>query len=533
MGAERAPLTYAALAAHVTACVKTLNGLGVGRDDRVAVVLPNGPEMAAAFLALAAGAICAPLNPDYRAEEFESHLKELNPAALLVQAGGNTASREVARAIGIRVLEISPLSNKAAGLFALGSPTDGIRTRPIRRGFSQPQDVALILPTSGTTSKPKLVPLTHGNICTSAHNIRSALYLYEGDRCLNVMPLFHIHGLIGALLSSLAAGAGVVCTAGSRDLRFFEWLTEFRPTWYSAVPTVHQMIVEMAEANRQIILRRPLRFIRSSSSPLPVRLMGDLERTFRAPVIEAYGMTEASHQVASNALPPGIRKAGSVGKAAGPRIAIMDETGVLLAPGETGEIVIRGENIFQGYEGIPATNAQAFADGWFRTGDQGYLDSDGYLFITGRFKELINRGGEKISPCEVEEVLVEHPAIAQAVIFSVPHATLGEDVAAAIVLRQGALFKEKEIQSFVASRLADFNIPRHLVVVDEIPKTPTGKLQRNGMAEKLGMTSPVRRRQFVAPRDPLELQLAGLWEELLHIRPVGVADDFFELGGNS
>jgi len=392
-------LTYDRLHTHIADTVKALNSMGIGRNDRVAIVLPNGPEMALAFLAVSSGATSAPLNPDYRASEFEFYLSDLNARALIVQSGTDSPAIAVARSLDIPVIRLSPVSGEGAGIFRLKCDK---RQRPVDTGFAQPDDVALVLHTSGTTSRPKIVPLTHANICISARNIRSALRLTGDDRCLNVMPLFHIHGLMGATLSSLSAGASIVCTPGFYAPRFFQWMDEFHPTWYTAVPTMHQAILTRAASNRQSIEGCPLRFVRSSSASLPPKVMENLEREFDAPVIESYGMTsygmtEAAHQMTSNPLPPGKRKAGSVGLAAGPEVAIMDETGNLLTKGKIGEIVIRGDSVTGGYENNPEANKSAFTNGWFRTGDQGYLDSDSYLFITGRLKEIINRAGEKIS----------------------------------------------------------------------------------------------------------------------------------------
>jgi acyl-CoA synthetase (AMP-forming)/AMP-acid ligase II len=333
-----------------------------------------------------------------------------------------------------------------------------------------------------------MVPLSHRNVCASAGNIQRTLRLEPGDVCLNVMPLFHIHGLMAAILSTLATGASVCCTPGFDALRFFAWLDQAKPTWYTAVPTMHQAILLRAKHNQEVIARARLRFIRSSSSSLPPQVLHDLEETFGVPVVEAYAMTEASHQMTSNQLPPGKRKPGTVGCAAGPEVAIMSETGAeLLEQGQTGEIVIRGENVTKGYDANPEANAKAFANGWFRTGDQGVMDEDGYLTITGRLKEIINRGGEKISPREVDDVLMDHPAVQQVVTFAMPHKSLGEEVAAAVVLREGQTADEKEIRAFASERLAAFKVPRKVLIVAEIPKGATGKLQRIGLAEKLGL----------------------------------------------
>jgi acyl-CoA synthetase (AMP-forming)/AMP-acid ligase II len=333
------------------------------------------------------------------------------------------------------------------------------------------------------------VPLLQRNVLASAWHIVEALRLTSEDVCLNVMPLFHIHGLVAGTLASLAAGAQVCCTPHFSALRFFHWFDEVRPTWYTAVPSMHQAVLARAAPHHEVLARSRLRFIRSSSAALPRRVMADLERTFRAPVIESYGMTETAHQIASNELPPGDREAGSVGVAAGPEIAIMGEDGKLLPVGARGEVVVRGPNVTAGYENNPEENAKAFSNGWFRTGDQGTLDEAGYLRITGRLKELINRGGEKISPLEVDEVLLHHPAVREAVTFSFPHPMLGEEVAAAVVLREGQTVNEHELHEFASKHLAQFKVPRKILIMDEIPKGPTGKLQRIGLAAKLGLAS--------------------------------------------
>lgn len=483
---ECPPLTFQQLRDQIRRTVDALNRFGVGRNDRVAIVLPNGPEMAVAFLSVAAGATAAPLNPAYRTDEFEFYLTDLKAKALLVEGASQSPAVEVATRLGIGVIAATRPSNAPAGAFDL-KPETGTPTAARRTGMAQPDDVALILHTSGTTSRPKIVPLMQRNVCASAHNIVRTLALGAQDRGLNIMPLFHIHGLMAGLLAPLAAGGSVYCTPGFNALKFFTWMSDARPTWYTAVPTMHQSILARAARSRDVIAANPLRFIRSSSSSLAPQVIHELEQTFNTPVIESYGMTEASHQMASNPLPPQARKPGTVGVAAGPEVAIMDERGKLVASGETGEIVIRGANVTPGYENNPKANADAFVDGWFRTGDQGVMDVDGYLSITGRLKEIINRGGEKISPREVDEVLMDHAAVQQVVTFAMPHEKLGEEVAAAVVLREGAAATEKELREFAATRLADFKVPRRILFLAEIPKGATGKLQRIGLAAKLGL----------------------------------------------
>ncbi len=482
---EAKALTHAGLRALATKTVSDLNAMGIGRNDRVAIVLPNGPEMAASFLCIAAGATTAPLNPAYRAEEFEFYLTDLKAKALVVQEGDPSPARAVAAKLGVPIVELVPTRAERAGSYSLKA--GGLSGKPAQGGFASADDVALVLHTSGTTSRPKIVPLAQANVCASARHIGATLELKAHDRCLNIMPLFHIHGLIAAVTSSIGAGGSTVCTPGFNALKFFAWLDEAKPSWYTAVPTMHQAILTRAERNKESIANAKLRFIRSSSASLPPQVMQELETVFGAPVIESYGMTEAAHQMASNPLPPRARKPGSVGIAAGPEVRIMDEEGNLLPNGALGEIVIRGPNVTKGYEANPDANLKGFGNGWFRTGDQGTLDAEGYLRITGRLKELINRGGEKVSPLEVDEIIMDHPAVAQIVTFAMPHDKLGEEVAAAVVLREGQTATERELRDFAAKRLADFKVPRKIVFLPEIPKGATGKLQRIGLADKLGL----------------------------------------------
>ncbi|HEY7637474.1 MAG TPA: AMP-binding protein [Gemmatimonadales bacterium] len=531
----RAPLTYRRLRDQVEDLVARLNALGMGRNDRVGIVLPNGPEMAVAFLGVASAATAAPLNPTYRREEFDFYLSDLGAQALIVTTGSDSPALAAAETLGIPILELFSTPESEAGLLTLaGSPG---ATPAALSGPAEPDDVALVLHTSGTTSRPKMVPLTHENLCTSAANVSATLGLGPADRCLNVMPLFHIHGLVTAVLASLASGASVICTPGFYAPEFFSWMDECEPSWYTAVPTMHQSILARAGKHQDVVQRRRLRFVRSSSSALPPQVMAQLEETFGAPVIEAYGMTEAAHQMASNPLPPRPRKPGSVGLAAGPEIAIMGPGGALLPPGQQGEVVIRGRSVTRGYENNPDANEAAFTHGWFRTGDQGCLDEDGYLTLTGRLKEIINRGGEKVSPREVDEVLLDHPAVAQVVTFAIPEPTLGEDVGAAVVLQTGMAVSERELREFAAGRLADFKVPRTVLFLSEIPKGPTGKLQRIGLAERLGLGGPRPERSpthaFVAPRTPVEELVARLWAEVLRLERVGVDDHFLDLGGDS
>jgi acyl-CoA synthetase (AMP-forming)/AMP-acid ligase II len=485
IGAPGRPwLSHGGLRALAERTVATLNGHGIGRGDRVALVLPNGPEAAATFLAIGCGATTAPLNPAYKQDEFAFYLSDLGARALVVLEGAETPARAAAASLGVPILTAVP--GDAAGAFSLRAET-AVSATPARGGMAAADDIALVLHTSGTTSRPKIVPLRHENVAASAGNIGRSLALAPDDLCLNIMPLFHIHGLIAATLASVAAGASVCCTPGFNAFRFFAWFAEARPSWVTAVPTMYQALLPFVERNKEALARGRLRLLRSSSASLPAPVMLALEAAFGVPVIESYGMTEASHQMASNPLPPAARFPGSVGIAAGPDIAIMDAAGALLPAGTPGEVVIRGANVTAGYEANPEANATAFAGGWFRTGDEGFLDLAGYLRLTGRLKEIINRGGEKFSPREIDELLMDHPAVAQVVCFALPHPKLGEEAAAVVVLREGHAATERELQEHVARHASDFKVPRKIVFMDEIPKGATGKLQRIGLAARLGL----------------------------------------------
>ncbi|MEO5733893.1 MAG: acyl--CoA ligase [Rubrivivax sp.] len=492
----RAPLTYRALRALVADTTAALNAAGIGRNDRVAIVLPNGPEMAACFVACASAVTAAPLNPAYGAEEFGFYLTDLQARALIVEQGSTSAVVAAARKLGVRVIELRVAEGAAAGGFELQIEADAAGTAAATRpGPSQADDVAMVLHTSGTTSRPKRVPLSVANLCASARHIAATLQLTPSDTGLNIMPLFHIHGLMAGLLAPLSAGSQVFCTPGFNALRFFKWFEEAHPSWYTAVPTMHLAIASRGKHNAdqldRMLDQRPLRFVRSSSSAMPPQLIQQIEAMFDAPLIESYGMTEAAHQMASNPLPPQPRKPGSVGQAAGPQVRVRGDDGQFVAAGETGEIVIRGPNVTAGYESNESANAEAFADGWFRTGDQGMLDADGYLSITGRLKEIINRGGEKISPREIDEILLDHPAVAEVIVFGAPHDRLGEEVAAMVVLHEGHpqhAGSERDLQQFVAGRVAAYKVPKKILFVDELPKGATGKLQRIGLAGRIGLS---------------------------------------------
>jgi acyl-CoA synthetase (AMP-forming)/AMP-acid ligase II/acyl carrier protein len=525
-------MTYAMLWACARDTVHTLRSVGVSRSDRVALVLPDGPEAAAASISVAVGAVCAPLNPSFTADEWRRYFDELKLAALVTRADLNSASLKIARARGIPILEPSRPPHIAHGLFSISGPA---APRVNYDDFSTGTDDAFILLTSGTTSRPKTVPLTHASVCLSAYNVGAAIALEPQDRLLSVLPLFHGHGLISGVIATLAVGSSVICTPGFDAAAFLGWLKEFQPTWYTAVPAIHQAALSASERDKESARRSSLRLIRSASSTLPAKVLRGLESLFRVPVIDTFGMTEAATQIAAN--PLHRRKLGSVGRSAGAEIVILNSEGRRLSAGKRGEVALRGPTITRGYDNDAAATREAFRDGWFRTGDLGYLDKEGYLFIGGRIKEVINRGGQKVAPGEVEEALLSHPDVVDAAAFAVPHTRLGSDVAAAVVLRQSANVGEQNLRDFVRKRLARFKVPGQIRFVPQIPKGAGGKIKRVELATALSQILPTARRRrggkMVAPGGDLTQQIAKAWADLLDVDWIDVDQDVLALGADS
>jgi acyl-CoA synthetase (AMP-forming)/AMP-acid ligase II len=472
-------VTYHQLRQQVDALSKQLNQFGLGRGDRIASALPNGLETIAAFLAASTVGTAAPLNPAYRLDEFKFYLEDTSARALIVPPNDSAEARAAA---GDNVLIIEAnLNDDGEVQFSSTGSVGPARTLE----SPQPDETALILHTSGTTSRPKRVPLSHTNLKTSARNVAETYQLDVDDVSLCVMPLFHVHGLVASTLATLFTGGTVVVPPRFNPLSFWSTVREFGVTWYSAVPTIHQVLLSRAKSGTRPSGAEKLRFIRSCSAALAPQTMADIEEKFGVPILEAYGMTEAAHQMASNPLPPDPRKPGSVGCGTAVEIAILDDTGEVLPSGTTGEVSIKGVNVFGGYEGNAEANASSFSNGWFRTGDQGYLDQQGYLMLVGRLKELINRGGEKISPREIDETLLTHPAVAEAVCFGIADRVYGEEVAAAVVLNGEAT--EAEVIAHCRLSLAEFKCPKVVYIVETIPRTATGKIQRRNVAAAITM----------------------------------------------
>lgn len=479
-------VTYDQLRGQVESLSAELRRLGLGRGDRIALAMPNGFDVIASFLAASSVGTAAPLNPAYTEDEFKFYLEDTSARALIVPAGAGAEARAAAAGGEILIIEVE--SDQDGVVQFSSSDTAG----PQRSGDPPTSDdIALILHTSGTTSRPKRVPLPHRSLMVSAGNVAETYQLSAADVSLCVMPLFHVHGLVASTFATLLTGGTVVVPERFNPLTFWAMVRDHRVSWYSAVPTIHQVLVERTKTRTKSGARpagaEHLRFIRSCSAALSPQVMADVEERFGVPLLEAYGMTEAAHQMASNPLPPGVRKAGSVGCGTGVTFAILNDAGEILGAGATGEVSIKGASVFGGYEGNAKANAESFTEGWFRTGDQGYLDAQGYLRLNGRIKELINRGGEKISPKEVDDVLLTHSAVAEAVCFGIPDRVYGEAVAAAVVLKDTAT--EAELIAHCRSSLSDFKCPSVIHIVDTIPRGATGKIQRRNVAAAISKTN--------------------------------------------
>jgi acyl-CoA synthetase (AMP-forming)/AMP-acid ligase II len=468
-------VSYDSLRQQVLAMANALASAGIRRGDAVAIALPNGLPAIVSFLAASIAGTAAPLNPAYPYEEFHFFLGDTNARLLLCPAVGAEAARSAAvdRKIPVFLVEM----NASGNVSLAGAPSGATVTEPAA------DDIALILHTSGSTGRPKRVPLRHFNLAVSSANIANSYALSENDVSLCIMPLFHIHGLIGSTMATLLSGGTVVVPTKFNALTFWRTVKEHGVTWYSGVPTMHQLL--MARAQQKPAEAASLRFIRSCSAPLSPELIPRIEALFEVPVVEAYGMTEAAHQMTSNPLPPRHRKAGSVGVGAGLRVSIMDKDGNHRGIDQRGEVVIQGANVFRGYENNPEANASAFVQGWFRTGDEGFLDADCYLHLTGRIKDIIIRGGENIAPHEVDAILLKHPAVAAAVTFGYPHSKLGEEVAAAAVLREGEDITEAALIKHCRESLAEYKCPKKIYLVKSIPTTATGKIRRRAVADAL------------------------------------------------
>jgi acyl-CoA synthetase (AMP-forming)/AMP-acid ligase II len=472
-------MTYRQLQDHVNRFVGGLNGVGFRRNDRIAIVMPNGPEIAVTLVSVACGFTAILLNPNYTTPEFEQYLSKIKVKALLVERGSRSPSMEVAKSLGLELFELAPRGGGEEGPFARAALDSHGKEEP---DFAKPEDIAFVLLTSGTTALPKRIPLTHMNLCWGVYCFNKHSGMTGADRNLIIFPFFHSGGMF-TLFKSLNTKGTAICTPGFRPSEFFEWLDRTHPTTYTGTPTMFQIIVAMAKDHREVVSRSKLKWMVTGAAAMPYKLMRELEGTFGVPVIETYVASEG--MVGVSPLPPLVRKHAAVIPCID--VAIIDELGNVVPTGTLGEITVRGPNISKGYEDDPETNELAFFNGWFKTGDLGYMDGDGYLHLSGRVKEIINKGGEKIAPFEIDETLLKHPAVAEAVAFPVPHPSLGEDVNVAVVLSKGQTASEDELRMYLFDRLAHFKVPTRILILPEIPKGPSGKVKRFEMAQALGL----------------------------------------------
>ncbi|OCL09315.1 acetyl-CoA synthetase-like protein [Glonium stellatum] len=477
-------ISYQRLTADVKSFQHKLVALGVRPEDAVSIALPNSYEFIVAFIAASwQRAIAAPLNPAYKQSEFEFYIDDLSSAVALVPKGSfaqDGAAVRAARKYQAAIAECYYNGREVVLDVKEQGKLQGKGNQKVEQ--AQPDDVALVLHTSGTTGRPKAVPLTHRNLTRTMKNIQATYKLTPEDRTLLVMPLFHVHGLLAGFLAPLASGGSVIVPLKFSASEFWGNFIEYKANWYTAVPTIHQILLKNPPPNP----KPNIRFIRSCSSPLSPKTFHELEKTFDAPVLEAYAMTEAAHQMTSNPLPPGKRQPGSVGIGQGVEVKILDQEGNEVSQGVEAEICIRGENVTKGYLNNPEANKSSFTKGgFFRTGDQGKKDKDGYVIITGRIKELINKGGEKISPIELDNIIASHPKVSEAVSFGIADEMYGQDVGVAVVLKDGQKMSGNELKEWMAEKVTKFKLPKKVFFTDVMPKTATGKVQRRLVAEAM------------------------------------------------
>lgn len=530
MNSEGDALDYAALHEFITSTRGQLRNLGIGQNDRVSLLFAPGPVATTAFISVASNAISAPLNYLYKRTELESALKALRPRVLMIGADLDTPGRDVAAELRIPVIEIAP--SGSAGQFELSLDrynANAAATPPLTDSNStaSPDDIALMLHTSGSTGRPKCVPLSHQVICVGSHNTSKSLRLSRNDRCLNLLAPCHVHGLVSNTIVPLVSGGSIIAATGFQENRISEFLLERQPTWISAPPSMQQQIAETMAASDGVPVKTSLRFLRSGSVPLWPELIELLTGTFAVPVVEAYGMTEVPH-ISGN--PTEQCRPGSVGKPVVDELAIMNSDGEILPDGSVGEIVVRGRNVTSGYVNAPEANDIAFRDGWFRTGDLGWLDADGYLFLKGRHQEIINRGGNKVMPREVEEALIQHPSVRRTVVFPVAHPNLGSDIAAAVVLVSGHVLDESNLRRFVGELISDFKVPTRIIEVADFPVEASGKINRTRLEDRLATILKI---EFEPPTGAVEIRLSQIFQEVLRQDRIGRLDNFFALGGHS
>ncbi|OYU88233.1 MAG: hypothetical protein CFE29_18030 [Bradyrhizobiaceae bacterium PARB1] len=487
-----------------------------GADDRIALLTPRGKDGVLAFLAVSTFAICCPLDPRLLDEELSAAISDLGIALIVDLTGEERISRiALAHGLDVRSVSVSDLKIRSEHELQLGNDL-------------QHGDIALLLQTSGTTSKPKHVALTHANVLAAAASIGKSYEIGSSDICINPMPHHHVHGLISAGISSLLAGAAQFCAPSFTPAAFDEAFDRLRPTWFTGSPAFHLGLLDFYKTLERAPPQGSLRFMRSSSAPFPASAIGDYESLFGVPLLENYGMTETASTVCSNLLPTHLRKAGSVGVPIGAEVRIVDDAGEDVLAGTEGAILLRGASVITGYAS-GENGPEFFAQGWLRTGDVGHVDHDGFLFILGRTKELIKRGGHSVYPLEIDSSLLSHPDVAEAISFSIPHPTLGEELVAAIVVRAGSDLSGDDVRQFLKNRISTYKIPAAVLRVAAIPKSATGKTARRSMRD--AFASELSTKGALAETET-ELVLLRIWREIVGSSTLGVTDNLFVHGAD-
>jgi oxalate---CoA ligase len=533
-----APMSYRELQSLIDDVRVALRRAGYGRSARIAIAIPNGPQAALAIVAVACSAISIPLNPRQTLREIEVCLAALQPDAVLLVKGTDSIVRRAAERAPINVLEVAP-SHKGIPDIGIVAPQSRMAAAPDEPDEPSPDASAFILQTSGTTAEPKLIPTSHRNMLAAAARVQAWFNLTPQDRCLSVSPTFYAHGLHVTVFAPLLSGGSIAFPTDASNFDHTEWFGRLKPTWYSAAPTLHRLIFDQTKSRADTEAGQSLRFILSGGAPLPPDLIEGLQNTFGVPVVEHYGSSEGL-QICANQLPPGRSKLGTCGIPWPDTIMIVDDDGRRLPQGQHGEILVGGPTVISGYLDAPELNRTSFVNGWFKSGDIGCIDEDGFLTLHGRKNDLINRGGEKISPAEIDDVLLRHPAVAEAAAFSVPHPRLGEDVAAAVVLRPGMTATSVQLRGYLQGQLASFKVPGRIIIRDQLPKGKTGKILRRlligSVEEKAAVETQIAASPLIENKpvdSTLVIQLTELWERLLQIKPVSLDDDFSEKGGDS
>jgi acyl-CoA synthetase (AMP-forming)/AMP-acid ligase II/thioesterase domain-containing protein len=526
------PLSYRALQFFIDAFRTCLREAGFGPNARIAVGLPHGPHAALAIVATTCSAIAVPFNPKQTSAEIETRFDVLRLDAVLLPQSSDCVVRRVAERRGLTIIEAVAAKDSELGFKIIVRQTNSAKLSD-ESDKPHPETPAFILQTSGTSGEPKLIPFSHDNMLAAAARLQAWFQLKPEDRCLNASPVYYSHGLKVTVFTPLLTGGTIVFPTDPSRFDFSEWFSTLKPTWYSAGPTLHRLVFDHTGDRPDAKTAHALRFILSGGAPLPREVREGLQLALGVPVVEHYGSSEAA-QIAANVPSPGPCKPGTCGVPWPDTLVIVDENGKAVAPGEQGEILLRGPTVISGYLDAEALNRASFVDGWFKTGDIGSLDEEGFLTLHGRRNDLINRGAEKIWPIEIENALMRHPAVAEAAAFAVPHPRLGEDVAAAVALRPGTQVLSVELRKYLGEILSSFKVPRQIFVLDRLPKGSTGKIMRRELSASLPSKTVAPQPVPISSADALlSKQLTELWLRLLKSGPLTIDDDFFEKGGDS